>query len=62
MTPNADSRLGASVPGCCYRALWCLVPHVVSSLATYTPFMKESGTFGSHPSGVVLEQGVSATI
>ena len=52
MTPKADFRVEFGFLGCLYRALWCLVPHVVSGLATSMPYMNESGIDGFHPYGV----------
>ena len=52
MTPKADFRVEFGFLGYCCRALWCLVPHVVSGLATFMPYMNESGGAGLHPYGV----------
>jgi hypothetical protein len=43
VTPKADFRVEIGSLGYLSRALWCLVPHVVSGLATSILYMNESG-------------------
>ena len=52
MTPKADFRVEIGSLGYLSRALWCLVPHVVSGLATSVPYMNESGRVRLHPQEV----------
>jgi len=52
VTPKADFRVEIGSLGYLSRALWCLVPHVVSGLATSILYMNESGRVSLHPYGV----------
>jgi len=45
-------RMWFRLPGYLCIALWCMVSHVVSGLATYLPYMNESGINDSTPLGV----------
>ena len=47
-----ESRVRVGHVGCFSRAFWCLVPHVVSGLATNIPYLNESGKKMHHPYGV----------
>ena len=51
---DTESRFpsGYQQSGILEQALWCLVPHVVSGLATSIPYMNESGKARLHPYGV----------
>jgi hypothetical protein len=40
---ESESANAEAVCGMLVRALWCLVPHVVSGLATNIPYLNESG-------------------
>jgi len=46
------SRVRVGLAGCFSSAFWCLVPHVVSGLATNIPYLNESGEKPHHPYGV----------
>ena len=52
MTPDPGRECGRGVQGAFSSAYWCLVPHVVSGLATNIPYLNESGYEPHHPYGV----------